>query len=169
MEKLTIQQLAPYLPYGLKFEYEGGICELHEGNIGKMVNYGKPILYPISCLTKTIQHGNESFVPLVKLFELCIDSIYGHIPKHTIKMIDNEDDTFGMVSVFNESRNRCGFTLNIERSLYDEKTCWFEYNLTIDGDKMKINQYQLFQKLAEWHINFLGIPEHLIIDKETLK
>lgn len=42
------------------------------------------------------------------------------------------------------------------------------YNYNTDCIIYVPNQYQLFQKLAEWHINFVGIPEGLYIDKSKL-
>lgn len=72
MEKLEIKHVAPYLPYGLKVSTihtliaENGIGNIN--HIVKAVNEGKsqykPILRPLSDLTKEIEHNGEKFVPL---------------------------------------------------------------------------------------------------------
>jgi hypothetical protein len=85
--KLEIKHLAPYLPYGLKIECHSEKEINIEGNfISKMVelsknavtdNFGmnwtleiKPILRPLSDLTKEIEVNGERFVPLERLFEV---------------------------------------------------------------------------------------------------
>jgi hypothetical protein len=81
--KLTIEHLAPYLPYGLQIkDYQ------NNGLIVKMVSRNKtvsllggheildvieidelkPILRPLSDLTKEIEHDEESFVPVEMIF-----------------------------------------------------------------------------------------------------
>jgi len=72
--RLELKYLAPYLPYGLK-------CEVGQGGIRRMIAetimtesfigiddvllYAhKPILRPLSDLTKEIEHNGENFVPL---------------------------------------------------------------------------------------------------------
>jgi hypothetical protein len=89
--KLTLEHLSPYLPYGLKIN-EGGIDReltglklTNDGTI--IVNYNyliwvlignfKPILRPLSDLTKEIEVDGEKFVPLNKLrldFDLDFDA-----------------------------------------------------------------------------------------------
>jgi len=70
--KLTIKELAPYLPYGLKIidSYNG---QIHSIDKGETLDYvlqwykgDKPhkiILRPLSDLTKEIEHNGERFVP----------------------------------------------------------------------------------------------------------
>lgn len=185
IERLTIKDIAPYLPYGLQVEYEGILngkeiksydkeFEEEHGDdffaknqeyyrppekvIGKKIGYikevgffleytryrigkkglqthyntekFKPILYPISCLTKTIQHGNESFVPMERLRKLSC--------------------------------------------WHKEDMKWFEIAMSAFSNSTEELEfrdlpYGVCEKLAEWHINFVGIPEGLYIDKNTLK
>ena len=75
--ELTIQHLAPYLPYGLKGRYMVGDVLKHlsaSQNIERdkilaidsvdfFYNFCKPILRPLSDLTKEIEHNGEKFVP----------------------------------------------------------------------------------------------------------
>lgn len=71
---LTIKHLAPYLPYELKGNYEVSEVvpsakfelrnkELRTDNIDFFLNYAKPILRPLSCLTKEIEVNGEKFSP----------------------------------------------------------------------------------------------------------
>jgi hypothetical protein len=78
--KLEIKHLAPYLPYNLKFKeinYGGTylLCGIIEDELWFKDNYGdnfnsiisdesmKPILRPLSDLTKEIEVNGERFVP----------------------------------------------------------------------------------------------------------
>lgn len=79
--KPELKHLAPYLPYGLKIGFEGGehthdLVGLQIGKEGVMLispfyDFGRastqdcrPILRPLSDLTKEIEHNGERFVPL---------------------------------------------------------------------------------------------------------
>lgn len=86
MEKLTIEHLAPYLPYGLKIEILNYKCDyvgiqfseitgfymigeaLHVtykgGSTGKSIDDFKPFLRPLSDLTKEIDHNGAKFTPI---------------------------------------------------------------------------------------------------------
>ena len=126
MKKLELNHLAPYLPYGLKYESDdyGNIRMMDMStDIGKFKRgLYKPILRPLSDLTKEIEHNGENFVPNDKLHELTgIDELWMYIS--------------GTHAIF-----------------------------------MKIDVANLiYNKLLEWHINVFDIPEHLYIDKSTLK
>jgi hypothetical protein len=77
--KLELKHLAPYLPYGLKFSVNSvlypkitmtGFRELyvygnyHGTNLSFMYGFVKPILRPLSDLTKEITHNGQTFVPM---------------------------------------------------------------------------------------------------------
>jgi hypothetical protein len=147
MEKLTIQHIAPYLPYGLmgtvtdemRLEYISEVDMVGDELITfknapdvyfEEIENFKPHLLPISCLTKTIQHGNESFVPMERLRKLSC--------------------------------------------WHKEDMKWFEIAMSAFSNSTEELEfrdlpYGVCEKLAEWHINFVGIPEGLYIDKNTLK
>ena len=83
MDKLELKHLAPYLPYGLKMilEKSGDIRELNGLfiDLGELrfhfnvINRGqrlwnyKPILRPLSDLTKEIEVDGEKFMPYLRL------------------------------------------------------------------------------------------------------
>jgi hypothetical protein len=200
-DKLTIQDIAPYLPYGIEVEYEGILngdeikaynkaFEKEHGDdffatnqdyykppekiIGKKIGYikevgffleytryrigkkglqthnntdkFKPILYPISCLTKEITHNGERFIPIVELAKIAFPDRCWEIDGNGVAKAEYFDDPIQ----FWYSHMAKGFCNN-----------WKPYTP---------NQFQLFQKLAEWHIDFMGLIEKgLAIDKSTLK
>jgi len=85
MKKLELKHLAPYLPYNLKvfddyyseirylaalaFSDCGIVKQLHYPSQTREYNEIKPILHPLSDLTKEIEHNGEKFVPIEWLNE----------------------------------------------------------------------------------------------------
>jgi hypothetical protein len=91
MKSLTIQHLAPYMPYRLKVQHtefdsgqeKTGIAYIHSISIEDITFEGlfcdyyfddpepeceiKPILHPLSDVTKEIEHNGERFVPMEKI------------------------------------------------------------------------------------------------------
>ena len=71
--------LAFSLPYGLKYKALNGIYGLFDTDWSTIVKYGANypiILYPLSDLTKPIEHKGEKFVPIEKLSTLFVDFEY---------------------------------------------------------------------------------------------
>lgn len=69
LETLELKHLAPYLPYDLE-------CKSDNGNVGKLDSLNtevddftgmKPILHPLSDLTKEMEYNGEKFVPFKKI------------------------------------------------------------------------------------------------------
>lgn len=150
-EQLTIQELSAYLPYNLKAEmldykidYVGNqydeIIGVHQwdklclywsaltvGGSKPNIERIKPLLLPLSSLTKEIEYKGEKFVPIERL----------------------------EIEGFKIACNDFGITLHID-SDYS-----FGYAIDIYNN--------IFQKLAEWHIDFQNlIPRGLAIDKTTI-
>lgn len=145
--KLTIKELAPYLPYGLKFISEmddrdgitgqlpiwrmngisflfGDYCaNTQETSDAYAIEKIKPFLRPLSDLTKPIEHNGETFVPFE---ELCRFSDYS------------------------------------------------EWLWSIEDDKYEMSTphrwpYELVEKLIEWHFDIHGlIKAGLAIDLNTV-
>ena len=68
MERLTIKELAPYLPYDLRMkgrntEYPLEGCYLDEWFNWGEITEDKPLLRPLSSLTEEIEHNRERLVP----------------------------------------------------------------------------------------------------------
>lgn len=98
MEKLELKHIAPYLPYRLQLKCIGGIFRANRKELPLIkvadatltpdlfadiynktfdtIGHFKPILHPLSNLTKKIEHNGEKFVPIVKLYELDIIDVY---------------------------------------------------------------------------------------------
>ncbi len=134
---LTIRELAPYLPYGLKVLQPDGrtILEL-EGIVGNLMvfqevgsphlTYGsiggtnRPLLRPLSSLTKEIKVNGERFVPIYKLGEVAMQKL----PE--------------------------GFT--------DERLAmeWVSISIYMHYEEW---QYWLMQQLLEWHFDVFGLIE----------
>jgi hypothetical protein len=88
MDNLTIAHLAPYLPYGLKYmnvkNNEITTMKALDSDV-EMVDWGwgcalefhelKPILRPLSDLTKEIEHNGEKFVPTKEYHYLRFEEI----------------------------------------------------------------------------------------------
>lgn len=81
---IELKEICPYLPYGLKVTFEGdeyshtivGVEDTTNGIrlISPFNDYGqadiskvKPILRPLSDLTREIEHNGEKFIPMEKL------------------------------------------------------------------------------------------------------
>ncbi len=73
MKTLELKDICGYLPYGLMQKHYNDVCSFTiatQSCMGKDVfhempiRFGKPILRPMSDLTKEITHKGEKFVPL---------------------------------------------------------------------------------------------------------
>ena len=78
--KLTLQHLAPYLPYQLKVKHQSSLimemtAERVKGDFlsieSVLDGVGMPLLRNLSDLTKEIEVNGERFVPIERLMELC--------------------------------------------------------------------------------------------------
>lgn len=172
MEKLQLKQLAGYLPYGLKMKRNGFIGELltlrqpkenslvdyyefqvscsdwWENNVDDLNPY-KPLLRPLSDLTKEIEVNGEKFVPIEKLRELFfktseIDN--GGVYIETLVFKDNEFKNFTQDLCYTGDNNH-------------------EYHEPI-GYKTSIS---IYEKLYEWHFDIHGGIGTWAIDINTLK
>lgn len=79
MKTLELKDICGYLPYGLMQKHYNDVCSFTiatQSCMGKDVfhempiRFGKPILRPMSDLTKEITHRGEKFVPLLALDKL---------------------------------------------------------------------------------------------------
>ena len=173
--KLELKHLASYLPYGLNIKdvKHGSVFEalhfittphqdfsLFKGNLDQLINdkYLKPVLFPLSSLTKEITVNGETFVPIKKLFEL----------HHCGIRLDE--------------RLRC-FSLNKNKIKYDDFNCaitdgvnMFGYSnyggfQAIDTDECRyytvINQLELSTKLFEWKIDIFQLIDKNLAEPVT--
>jgi len=154
--KLELKHLAGYLPYGLGLVARNVLSEtprriysnLNAMNIMSLIEGDtlyKPILHPLSDLTKEIEVNGEKFVPIVELLKLEYPT----------------QEKTGRYSEITVSEN--GFPNAFYK--YQANRCLTIYTSHIDG----ISFWNI-KKLIEWHFDIYGlIEENLAIDINTLK
>lgn len=179
MEKLTLEQIAPCLPYGLKghftnlpkgnlFTVSGYEIEDNEGVedvfiIGSCGPYGGqrglietfvPYFLPLSSLTKPMEDGSVPIVVIGKMFGY-------HLHKFDcdgdVSYGWNErgyDDSQGYEFAWSENLKQFGVYLDIKDDEY--------------GPVYNYLSIESIQYMAEMKINFMNLPEHLWIDVTTL-
>lgn len=139
------------------------IVELHcvDNGIG-LVNFGwgdakeftnvKPILRPLSSLTKEIEHKGEKFVPIIELAKINYADI-SWTGKFTLDQNVVHFDSYKSINYF----------------WYDKEDKCFVVLFSDETVRVK-NQFELFQKLIEWNFDlFGGIDNGEAIDVNTLR
>lgn len=203
---VTIQEIAPYLPYGLQIKILNYQCDyvgieyakatgfyllgdtLHVayegGSTGKDPSIFKPILRPLSDLTREICHNGEKFIPIVRLLEMkerqqfSKDQMLKSCSKNaTVNVI-------GVEAYESKSLITTGMTIySVEYALKTINMGTLVYKLSYDDhfdrfslrdETREINlgvghQKQMFEKLYEWGLDLNSlIPRGLAIDINTL-
>lgn len=189
--KLELKHLSPYLNYSLKLKSGDFITEMcaslryiddnyhHEFNmIDELVSGGKtwikPILRPLSDLTKEIEVDGEKFVPLIGLYNMSNENV-------TLKKLDFEFiDSWGAGKILKVAHtNSKNYTEFIYHKFNFRKETHYEKDNHAFGidlpHSIKItseikNQYFLHEKLFEWHFDVFDlIGAGLAVDINTLK
>lgn len=164
---LTIKHLAGYLPYELSFlNIYSKLCLTMSGlQEDRIYNHGheymdfeyiKPILRPLSDLTKKIEVNGEKFVPLELLGKI-------YEPKGIF-----EDEVFGWDCATGGDDYQDYYYV-IESDLTYSISCGNpndSYSYSIESGNLHFN---IIQKLLEWHFDIHGlIQAGLAIDINTL-
>lgn len=158
--KLELKHLSVYLPYKLQFyqewSYKRGIdVELTMLNVDRFADFTslegiwliddlKPILLPLSDLTKEIEVNGEVFIPMVFLFEkFC--------KKHPSKYSLDTGNNIILIDV------ECEFdSLYFSYHIHDKL---FELTRKYGDTYTSINQYEMFKLLKKWHFDIFGLIE----------
>lgn len=189
--KLELKHLTPYLPYELKVQGSEQIQEegkepwdlttIHKiktmtGIISEMAVFDnslcgnliqdvKPILRPLSDLTKEITINGETFIPLVYLYKISrcsTHSIHNFLKYEYVKSWGENIilRTYCTDDYYNEFIfDKCNF--------YSR---YVNLKTKIGGECVIENQLILFQKLFEWHFDVFDIIKHdLAIDMNSIK
>jgi len=139
---------------------------MHE-NIPYYLDEIKPYKRSLSQLTQEIEHDGVRFVPMVELYKIAVNDIFTYVPDFHVTMIAHAENTFGLVVKEVISGERNGFTLNYPTE-YEYR---FEFQLSLNNEQKSsfynLNQFQLFQKLQQWHFA-IDIPSELYIEMEAI-
>jgi len=186
---LTLADLAPYLPYGLKvvskinnYSYTLlGACKdeiliQDDLNGWYATNIFKPILRPLSDLTKDIEHNGERFVPIIELYKN--SSEYYNSKDFDYEFIDSWGAKGNILKVYH-NRAKDEYTEFVYSNLSFRKDTRFEkgsYNFgmclphPIRVDDKIHNIYFLQKLLFKWHFDVLGlIDKGLAIDINSIE
>ncbi len=155
-------KIEAYRLYGLKkhHTYDEWMAFIDDSRHGdyqcSYIKGVKPILYPLSSLTKPITHKGETFVPLIELFQ----KVDGGVYSESNVLIKKEANYYLISTSTAELR-------------YYQKDKYFKYvKLGLEGEDFypEFNQLELFEKFAEWMIDYNDlIPNNLAIDVNTLE
>lgn len=157
--KLEIKHYAPYLPYKILVGDGRTPFELTKHNFSNVYQYITEIyLRPLSDLTKEIEHNGEKFVPIEWLFNNLVDETD----------VVEFDFTKGITPIFqvDDGWNHCmSFKNDYGRDLcfsYDSNSNSFMLGLGWENEFGVewcniSNQYEMFQKLFEWHFDIFGL------------
>lgn len=173
MKQLTIKEIAPYLPYGLKIDTlklengysimtmcdKGGLSNISIGDVMDEYPYTKPILRPLSDIAKEIEHNGEKFVPIIEIAKLYsstndVESIKGAVTNfHYFKCYYGKSDY--QILIINAGLRG-----------------WFSYYFNDDEPNCGINivnEWEVRDKIFQWYFDIFGlIPAGLAIDINTL-
>jgi len=152
--KLELKHLAPYLPYKLRIQYQerNQVMNMGQGHSKHWIGIKsvlrwqdvngeppKPLLRPLSDLTKEIEHDGEKFVPA--------DCFWGEYP--CSDYFWKESKEIELISFFREDDEKQQAPIMI-----------------IESSNMGIVDWSIMQQLFEWHFDVFGlIPEGLAIKK----
>ena len=166
MAQLELKHLAPYLPYGLKmYAASGKPKRRSEIEVLTTLNYHtlvsvlrrKPILHPLSDLTKEIEVNGEKFVPIVFIGEML-----GY--KLSKFEVDGQTEYGWDQKSYDDSQ---GYSFG----WWQDGGCFAVWYDCINGDPIDtVLDINTMQKLFEWHFDVFNlIPEGLAIDINTLE
>lgn len=172
MDKLTIEHLAGYLPFKLNVLLEDKVGQFTTIYIGQnavqvctndyqmytvKITDTKPLLLPLSYLTKEITHEGLTFVPMVALFNLRFAS-----GAYNILSLNESSNIHDMVISWDNVQSiKSTFYYNIKD---------YSFGLLEKNMHQRLPfQHQMFQKLHEWHFDIHGlIDKGLAIDNSTI-
>lgn len=100
-----------------------------------LVNHGNLLL---ELLTQPILPDDK--IPMVELMVISLNRIFGSVELKNVGVL-SEEDQYGVIAYYTDSR--FGFTLTA-------KPDHFEFWLSVNGDRMMINQLELFDQMRTW-------------------
>jgi hypothetical protein len=179
---LTLEHLAPYLPYGLKvvskinnYSYTLlGACKdeiliQDDLNGWYATNIFKPILRPLSELTKEIEHNGVSFLPLLLLAKVeDYQNNYLDDDESGIPIIGKDVSDFDMGSMTYAHTYR--FRFDEELKLFVVDLLDEDGSMISEAINIATRNFDLIKKLYEWHFDVFGlIDQGLAIDINSIE
>lgn len=178
MERLTIKELAPYLPYDLTVM--GNIrgidteCCLTTWNIESHIQgQSKPLLRPLYSLTEEIEHNGEKFVPIIELFKLRTQVTGDKIADY---YIENNTAILRLEAQhLDEYEFRAFFEIDLEPNevMFSIATeTWKDEVMIREDVNLCGNEMTMFDKIHEWHFDTKGLLDRglaLPIDGKEVK
>ena len=185
---ITIKELTPYLGYnitvenlcykhlkklsqysvlsGVRFKSDDKCLYYTKGShFGMKIEHCKPVLRPLEDLINSIQHNGESFVPIIELTKL---SKLNRLPSEDHKVYG---DIYNDKAYIDDYRGIYGYEWTIMELMpdvegyeedhgfyYKDRSFWYQ-RLDTDVFGVVLNQYELMQKLFEWHFDVFGLIE----------
>ena len=160
MKTLELKDICGYLPYGLMQKHYNDVCSFTiatQSCMGKDVfhempiRFGKPILRPMSDLTKEIRqncyNNSKPFIPIVEL--ACMLEAQGYWKVYGAGAAD-----------FGEDGESC-----IAQLVFDGD----HFVYTVDDEYDTFNSVAIYDKLNAWMFDYRGlISAGLAIDVNTL-
>lgn len=160
MKTLELKDICGYLPYGLMQKHYNDVCSFTiatQSCMGKDVfhempiRFGKPILRPMSDLTKEIRqncyNNSKPFIPIVEL--ACMLEAQGYWRVYGVGAAD-----------FGEDGESC-----IAQLVFDGD----HFVYTVDDEYDTFNSVAIYDKLNAWMFDYRGlISAGLAIDVNTL-
>ena len=175
--KLELKDIAGYLPYGLiwrgitvgtEFTTKEQSNKNYSLNsveslfLNDRTKENTPILRPLSDLDKTITHNGEEFIPIVKLAKIVMYNAPYLVDTYTLLSDNSVKITYSHSAdcfIFDFCKINKIFSLESVNTLHGKTPQY----------KLFYNQYQLFDKLNEWKIDYRGLIEKgYAIDANTL-
>ena len=152
--KLELKHIASHLPYNLQFKIFGQIRLYNWGanveNVMSLIDYGKPILHPLSDLIKEIEINGEWFVPAELLCQIGI--ALGYI----------KDNAPTIPIDYRIIQKPFGKVLKVQK--LDDWLIYFSF------DEPNRAKKWIIDKLYEWHYDVDNLIENgLAIDINTLE
>jgi len=167
--KITLEELAPYLPYGLKCQFstgtifEMGLFNNYRGQgietrtIDQCLDM-KPLVHPLSQLTQEIEYNGQRFVPILELANMNYYTKCNLIPKfdfvaHSTRRL--------MCGIKGRDLSTCQFVLDRFDSNGGRKNIAF--NMYVDYEhgthRETFADLEMIKKLHEWHFDIYGLIE----------
>lgn len=172
MKTLELKHIAPYLPYELSY-LNTLRNEVELLTIYAFANYTalfrannyKPILRPLSYLTKEIEHNGEKFVPIKNLISVIIDKTL--LKLQFIHIIENNNN----LCIVYKNQHGYYYTLGLFFSKELTLTIQFDVSNSLKRKGKSFGvPYEIYEKLFEWHFDVFGfIEQGLAVDINTLK